>query len=65
LNIQEQLLAACNQVKGKKGHQKRGVLSDIVEILVGMKTMVTHNIMTDLELANGAQGEIVDIVLDK
>ncbi|KAJ7246448.1 hypothetical protein C8J57DRAFT_1360503 [Mycena rebaudengoi] len=29
-----------------------------------MKVMVTDNIETDLDLTNGARGEIVDIVLD-
>ena len=30
----------------------------------GMKVMVTTNIETDLDVANGARGEIVDIILD-
>lgn len=29
-----------------------------------MKVMVTENIETDLDVTNGARGEIVDIILD-
>ncbi|KAJ7106320.1 hypothetical protein C8R44DRAFT_987416 [Mycena epipterygia] len=39
-------------------------LPNVIEIAVGMKVMVTSNIETDLDLANGARGEIVDIILD-
>lgn len=31
---------------------------------IGMKVMVTFNVETDLDIANGAWGEIVKIVLD-
>jgi hypothetical protein len=34
-----------------------------VELAIGMKVMVTTNLATDLDIANGAHGEIVDIVL--
>ena len=34
-----------------------------MEITVGMKVMVTSNIETDLDITNGACGEIVDIIL--
>ena len=35
-----------------------------VEIAIGTKAMVTQNITTDLDLANGSRGIIVNIVLD-
>ena len=35
-----------------------------VEIAIGTKAMVTQNIATNLGLANGSRGIIVDIVLD-
>jgi hypothetical protein len=35
----------------------------MVELAVGMKVMVTENVETDLDLTNGARGEIVSIVL--
>jgi hypothetical protein len=34
-----------------------------VEIAISMKVMVTSNIKTDLDVTNGAHGEIVDIIL--
>ena len=37
----------------------------MVELAIGMKVMVTINISTDLDVANGTHGEIVDIVLDE
>ncbi|KAI0253860.1 hypothetical protein BJV78DRAFT_1115264, partial [Lactifluus subvellereus] len=33
------------------------------EIAKGMKVLVTSNIATDLDITNGARGEIVDIIL--
>jgi len=36
-----------------------------VELSIGMKIMVTFNVHTNLDIANGACGEIVDIVLDE
>jgi hypothetical protein len=38
-------------------------LPDVVQIAIGMKVMVTSNIETDLDVTNGARGEIVDIIL--
>jgi hypothetical protein len=32
-------------------------------MVVGMKVMATFNVETDLDIANGARGEIVEIVL--
>jgi ATP-dependent exoDNAse (exonuclease V) alpha subunit len=34
-----------------------------VKLAIGMKVMVTDNIETDLDITNGARGEIVDIIL--
>ncbi|KAG8702074.1 hypothetical protein FRC08_003717, partial [Ceratobasidium sp. 394] len=42
---------------------KPGDLPDSVMLVVGMKAMVTLNVETDLDIAKGARGEIVDIVL--
>lgn len=49
--------------QGKNWHERAG-LADEVEIAIGMEVMVTFNVSTDLDVANGAQGHIVDIVLD-
>ena len=35
-------------------------LSEIITLLVGMKTMVTMNVATDMDLANGSMEEITD-----
>ncbi len=35
-----------------------------VELAKGMKVLVTSNLETDLDLTNGARGEIIDIILD-
>lgn len=45
------------------GKRKRKDLPEQIELAIGMKVMVTTNIQTDLDLANGARGEIVDIIL--
>ena len=44
--------------------QQRKDLPEELEIAIGMQVMVTMNIETDLDIANGARGEIVDVVLD-
>lgn len=35
-----------------------------VELVIGMKAMVTTNISTEVDLANGSQGVVEDIILD-
>jgi hypothetical protein len=41
-----------------------GKLPGQLELMVCMKAMVTMNIATEADLANGMRGEIIDIVLD-
>ena len=48
--------------KGKRSTWAKD-LPRTVEFAIGMKVMVTDNIETDLDITNGAQGEITDIVL--
>ena len=48
--------------KGKKSTRSKD-LPRTVEFAIGMKVMVTENIEIDLDLTNGARGEIVDIIL--
>ena len=53
----------CNAEDGR-GHQRGGKdLPHRDELAVGMKVMVTDNVETDLDITNGACGEIVGIVL--
>src|SRR5271170_6891262 len=47
----------------RKNRQKRKDLPSTVELAVGMRVMVTRNIETDLDITNGARGEITEIVL--
>ncbi|PSS19942.1 hypothetical protein PHLCEN_2v3115 [Hermanssonia centrifuga] len=44
--------------------RRRQDLPRTVELAKGMKVLVTTNLETDLDLTNGARGEIVDIILD-
>jgi ATP-dependent exoDNAse (exonuclease V) alpha subunit len=39
-------------------------LDETFELAVGMKVMMTYNLHTEIDLANGARGEIIEIVLD-
>lgn len=64
LTTVERYAAACKKSRSRGRREKAG-LPDEVMLAVGMKVMVTVNIMTDLDVANGARGEIVDIVLDE
>lgn len=41
-----------------------GRLPNKVDLAVGMKAMVLENISTDVDLANGSRGVIIDIILD-
>ncbi len=55
-------LAEQCALAGRKG-RKRKTLPETIELAIGMQVMVTSNIQTDLDLANGARGVIVGIVL--
>lgn len=63
LTMLERYAAATKRSK-RKGREEKAGLPDEVQLAVGMKVMVTVNVMTDLDVANGARGEIVDIILD-
>jgi hypothetical protein len=50
--------------KGRQQQSRRNNdLPNVVKLAVGMKVMVTANIETDLDVTNGARGEIVGIIL--
>ncbi|SJL10776.1 uncharacterized protein ARMOST_14170 [Armillaria ostoyae] len=44
--------------------KKTGHVPDMLEIAIGMKCMVTINIATESDLANGTRGTIMDIILN-
>lgn len=48
---------------GKKASGSRKDLPEELEIVKGQKVMVISNLETDLDVANGARGTIVDILL--
>ena len=54
------LLESCKSGKGRKWSKD---LTCELELTIGMDVMVTNNIETDLDMTNGAQGKIVEIVL--
>ncbi|KAI0076306.1 hypothetical protein K474DRAFT_1645141 [Panus rudis PR-1116 ss-1] len=66
LSMVERYIAASKKSrKGRRGGgNERAGLPDEVRIAKGMKVMVTLNVETDLDIANGTRGEIVDIILD-
>lgn len=53
---------AGRRLSGSK-QDEHGGLPDMTLLAIGMKVMVTFNIETDLDIANGMRGEIVKIVL--
>jgi ATP-dependent exoDNAse (exonuclease V) alpha subunit len=52
-----------SKAKGS-GRKERVGLQDVVDLAVGLKVMVTFNVNTDLDIANGTRGVITKIVLD-
>ena len=65
LTLEERFAVAAKPKTGRgKNRRERAGLADEVDIAIGMEVMVTFNVSTDLDVANGARGHIVDIVLD-
>ncbi|KIO05032.1 hypothetical protein M404DRAFT_100727, partial [Pisolithus tinctorius Marx 270] len=58
--------AVAAKPKGSRGRlrQERGGLADEVHVAIGMEVMVTFDVSTGLDMANGARGHIEEIVLD-
>lgn len=69
LTVAEQIGVASRGVRHGRGSSAakkkphRGDLPRQVDLAIGMRVMVTQNVQTDLDITNGARGEIVDIVL--
>ncbi|THH18968.1 hypothetical protein EW146_g2114 [Bondarzewia mesenterica] len=59
--------ALAKHTSSKNGNatnsERRTKLSDTIELAIGMKVMVTSNLATDLDVTNGARGEITEIIL--
>ena len=62
LSIRERY-GVVGRKKGARGSSKRD-LPETLELAIGMKVMVTTNLMTDLDVTNGARGTIIDIIFD-
>lgn len=52
-------LATTPKIGSRDQRHEHGGLPNEVELAVGMEVMVTFNVATDLDLANGAHGHIV------
>uniref|UniRef100_D8PLN3 DNA helicase n=1 Tax=Schizophyllum commune (strain H4-8 / FGSC 9210) TaxID=578458 RepID=D8PLN3_SCHCM len=61
LNLWERHELASHSGRGSR--KRRGELPLEVEIAVGAQVLVTRNVETDLDITNGARGEIVGIVV--
>jgi hypothetical protein len=60
----EEKIAIITQKRQSKTHLERGLAREI-ELAIGASVMVTLNILTDLDVANGVHGVIEGIVLDE
>jgi hypothetical protein len=63
LNLKERCLLERHRTKKGKGNRMTKDLPYQVEIAIGMMVMVTENVEIDLDITNGARGEIVAIIL--
>jgi hypothetical protein len=61
LTVEERFHVALHDKENKNQNNQ---LPRKLEIAKGMKILITNNIATDLDITNGAQGEIVDIILN-
>jgi hypothetical protein len=61
----EEKIAILNRPKGSKSSLDRAGLMKDIELAIGAPVMVTLNIHTDLDIANGVRGVIEGVVLDE
>jgi hypothetical protein len=64
LTLAERYGLALRSKRTTGGKMEKMNLSESLSLAIGARVMVTQNVKTDLDLANGARGEIVDIILD-
>ena len=62
LTVAEKYAAYQRQIN-LDSRQRKQDLSQTLQMAIGMKVMVTQNVVTDLDITNGARGTIVDIWL--
>jgi hypothetical protein len=63
LSLAERFGVLTKAGEKKDGGEERAGLMKTVELTIGMPVMVTLNVHTELDIANGSRGEIVGIVL--
>ena len=61
----EEKVAILTRTKGSRSQTDRGGLMRETEIAIGAEVMVTLNIHTDLDVANGVRGVVEGLVLDE
>ena len=61
----DEKISIMTRSKGSQSHLERGGLMKEIELAIGAQVMVTLNIHTDLDVANGVRGVIEGIVLDE
>ena len=61
----EEKIAIMTRSKGSQSQFERGGLMKDIELAIGAEVMVTLNILTDMDVANGVRGVIEGIVLDE
>jgi len=64
LTLTERFAVATKSSRRNAKQGERAALPNVIELAVEMKVMMTFNINTDLDVANGAQGKIKEIILD-
>ena len=65
ITLSEKFVVASKESKGRGRQDERAGLPNVVELAIGMQVMVTFNVETELDIANGSRGEIVGIILDE
>ena len=63
LSLAERYGVLMKSGEKKDGGEERAGLTKTVELSVGMPVMVTTNVHTELDVANGSRGEVVGVVL--
>ena len=61
----EEKIAILTRTRGSNSQMDRGGLGKEIELAIGASVMVTLNIHTDLDVANGVRGTIQGIILDE
>ncbi|KAF8124236.1 hypothetical protein EV363DRAFT_1100690, partial [Boletus edulis] len=65
VTLSKQFTIAVKFTKQRLRHDEQAEIPNTVMIAIGMKVMLVYNIETDLNITNGARGEIVKIILNE